>query len=72
MIRNIGITGTTFSGQQKKVYFDRMPGAKEDQIRIRTADYSIYLSESDFVAMIRELFASDAAYQPKHGEGGNK
>lgn len=71
MIRNIGITGTTFSGQQKKVYFDRMPGAKEDQIRIRTADYSIYIAEADFAQMVCALFSSEESYPPKHGKEGN-
>lgn len=67
MIRNIGITGTTFSGHQKKVYFDRIPGCAEPQIRIRTADYSIYIPENDFAQMVCALFASEEPYQPKHG-----
>lgn len=71
MIRNVGIVGETFSGVKKRIYFDRMPGSKEDQIRIRTADFSIYIPEGDFVEMIRELFASDEAYQPRHGTEAN-
>ena len=70
MIRNVGIIGETFSGTKKRVYFDRMPGATCDQIRIRTADSSIFIAEDDFLEVIRVLFASDEPYQPKHGEEG--
>lgn len=67
MIRNVGIMGETFSGTKKRVYFDRMPGATCDQIRIRTADSSIFIAENDFLEVIRVLFASDEPYRPKHG-----
>lgn len=71
MIRNVGIIGETFSGTKKRIYFDRMPGATCDQIRIRTADSSIFIAEDDFLEVIRVLFASDKTYQPKHGTEAN-
>lgn len=67
MIRNVGVIGETFSGNKKRVYFDRMPGYKQDQIRIRTAEGSLFINEDDFLEVIRVLFASDEPYQPKHG-----
>lgn len=72
MIRNVGIMGESFSGAKKRVYFDRMPGWQCDQIRIRTADSSIFIAENDFLEVIRVLFASDEPYQPKHGTEGKQ
>lgn len=65
---NIGIKGTDHSGRETWIYFERVPGAKEPQVRIRTADGMMYVSEANFAAMIVQLFGSgDPNYVPKHG-----
>ena len=65
---NIGIKGVDHSGQTTWIHFERVPGAKEPQVRIRTADRMMYVSEANFTAMIVQLFGSgDPNYVPRHG-----
>lgn len=64
---NIGIKGTDHSGQTTWIHFERVPGAKEPQVRITTEDGIIYLPEADFITMFGQLFSNDPNYVPRHG-----
>lgn len=63
----IGIKGQSFSGKPVRIYFERVPGSHEPQIRITTEDGAIYLPEADFITMFGQLFSNDPNYVPRHG-----
>ena len=63
----IGIKGLTFSGRQIWTHFERVPGSKEPQIRITTDHEQIYISEDNFVEMIKQLFGSNGV-EYRHGK----
>lgn len=66
---NIGIKGTDHNNRTSWIYFERVPGAREPMVRIRTESGIIYVAEADFFEMIVALFAAEKkeTYQPRHG-----
>lgn len=68
---NIGLKGTDHNSRTTRIYFERVPGAREPMVRIRTESGIIYVTEEDFSEMIVALFSEkQEAYQPRHGRKG--
>lgn len=69
---NIGIKGTDHNNRTSWIYFERVPGAREPMVRIRTESGIIYITEESFVRMFGKLFAGNQEYEPRHGRKGEK
>ena len=64
----IGIKGQDFAGKILWTSFERVPGAKEPQVRITTPSEQIYVSEKYFAEMVVRLFGQGGVeYRMKHG-----
>lgn len=61
----IGIKGQSFSGKTEWIYFESVPGSREEQVRVTTPGEQIYISKDNFIAMTNRLFTV-STYEPKH------